>query len=60
MKNKFSKINFLNEQLSNDLKASIPFKSEFNKTKVENNKLAKEILELKKILFPNNIRKGDS
>ena len=38
---------FKNEKLSNDLKASTSLKCEFNKTIEENEKLSKEILELK-------------
>ena len=47
MKDKFSKGTSLNEQLSNNLKASISLKCEFNKTKKENEKLSKKVLELK-------------
>ena len=47
MKNKFSKIISSNEQLSNDLKASNSLKCELDKSKEENEKLLKEMLELK-------------
>ena len=47
LKDKFSKVISSNEQLSNDLKSSTSFRYEFDKIRKHNEKLSKQILELK-------------